>query len=478
MLGPISIEELKTLLPYAILTGGAFLLLLGSVLCGKKENRWVFVFFTMITIVGTSLALCYLPDNRDQSIHRFLLHDHQGFGFAQILLLLLLLVTPVFPLGTKSFPERPSAVFGLLLLSACGGLLMIYANHLLTFLIGLELLSIPLYVLTGLSTDPQKSTEAAFKYFLLGAISSAIFIYGSALVWGTTGTATISEFGRAVSTSDKLSMVGFGLVFAGIMFKVGLVPFQMWIPDVYEGAPSSLVAWMSGAVKAAAFVLALRLLDAVFFSLSVHWATVLSWIVMLSMIWGSFGALYQNNVKRLLGYSAIAHAGYASIALVCALDGASQEAFASLTFYLLVYGLASLLSFLILSFEEEKGRTRIQDLSGMWENPALALAFVISLLSLAGMPPLGGFIGKFNIFALAVKQGRYELVFVGVITSVVSLGYYLRLLVAAYMEKAKVRPDIQLRLSSGVALGLTALLTVFLGIFPNHAIEFFLTGGK
>ncbi len=474
-----TLPQLLHLLPYGILCTGTLLSLLLSLFYAKQENKFIFSLLTALTVAGASIALLFVKG--DHVIENsFLLVDHLGFGFAQVILLLLLLLVPVFVTESSSLDEKPSMVYGLCLLSACGGLLMVYANHLLILFVGLELLSIPLYILTALGHMGRKSSEAAFKYFLLGSISSALFVYGFALLWGTTGVATISEireiFKGTTATSQGLLYLAFALMATGIAFKIGLAPFQMWVPDVYEGSPSVVIAWAAGAVKAASLAVALRLLGQ---PISAHWPTVLSGIAILSMLWGSFGALYQKNVKRMLGYSAIAHGGYACVALVCAAQGATTEACAALTFYILVYGLANLTSFVILSCEEKRMQLTISDLNGLAERrPFFGLALAISLLSLAGLPPLGGFIGKFNIFILAIEKKHFGLAFVGMATSVISLFYYLRLIVAAYMEKPSHEGRLKLKWSTSYALGVTITLTLLLGILPGYAIDFFLKGGQ
>jgi NADH-quinone oxidoreductase subunit N len=354
---------------------------------------------------------------------------------------------------------------------------MIFANHLLLFFVGLELLSIPLYILTGLGQHIRRCSEAAFKYFFLGSIASALFIYGTALTWGNLGTFTISSVGSALRSpnliSPSLTTLGLALILAGVAFKIGLAPFQMWVPDVYEGAPTTVAAWMAGAVKASIFAVAIRIFGSPFLGGSYYWAQVVTVLAIASMLWGSLGALIQTDVRRLLGYSAIAHAGYSSIALVVAMGGAWREAGAALSFYMLAYGIAALSAFVILSIEEDRDRLKISDLSGLAQRkPLVAFALAICFFSLAGLPPLGGFLAKFNVFVLAARGGHYGLVIVAVLTSVVSLAYYLKVLVSAVMQKPIDLQPIRVHFGTAATLGLAVLLMVVLGVLPSYLIDF------
>ncbi|HLG20274.1 MAG TPA: NADH-quinone oxidoreductase subunit N [Bdellovibrionota bacterium] len=481
--GPIQIRDLLELLPYGILSVSSLLLLLFASMTGERGGaRKLYGALTFGAVVATLTSLLFV-NGTSMPLRGLLIHDGLGFGFAAVVLLLLLFAVPVFHSGTARIRRAPAGTYSLLLLSAAGGLLMIFSNHLLVFFVGLELLSLPLYVMTGLGATKDESSEAAFKYFLLGAVASAVLVYGMALMWGTLGTLEISSMAQIFHergfTSGSLLMVGVTLFAAGILFKIGLVPFHMWVPDVYQGAPAPLVAWMSGAVKASVLCTALRLFGRALPSTSFNWVTALSWLAMASMVWGSLAALYQTDVKRMLAYSSVAHAGYAAIALTTSEGGSIEEAGAALVFYVLTYGLATFGAFLVVSLQEEEGKTKISDLSGLAKRrPGLALALAICLLSLAGLPPLAGFVAKFNVFLLAAQQGRYELVLVGVVTSVVSLAYYLRLIVAAYMEDPAELTPIRRPFGAVAALGLASAFTLLLGLLPGSVLDFLLRAGS
>ncbi len=466
-------------LPYLVLAGGALLLMfLGLLFRSREESPFLFS-----SLAGISVAACMISipavGELGSPFGGLLAHDDLGNKFAQVVLMLLLFSLPALSFRRPLLRERPSSVLSLLLLSASGGLMMVFANHFISFFVGLELLSLPLYVLTALGHDRDRGGEAAFKYFLLGAISSAIFVYGAALVWGGIGTLTFSEIGMSLRehglTSPGLFTVGLALVVAGVGFKLGLVPFQMWLPDVYEGAPSVVVAWMSGAVKAAAAVIFFRLFRELDGGTLMSLAGALSLAALLSMFWGSLGALYQKNVKRLFGYSTIAHVGYLFIAFVVATHEPSVDVVGAVAFYVLAYGVATLAGFVILSVEEEEGRLKISDLSGLFRRkPVLAIVLAISLLSLAGLPPLGGFMAKFNIFLAAIRLELYGLVLAGVVTSAISLGFYLRVLTSVFMKEPEHRDLIRVRWGVGTALGVATALILFLGLFPQRFLDFFM----
>lgn len=472
-MGPIDVRDLIDLLPYALLVLGALTVMALSVARKDSASNRFMTFVSGLWAMGAAVAI-FVMESWSLPFQHQLIHDRLGVGFSLVLLGLLLCGLPVLLSCAESMGRNFGGVLSLLLLSACGGLLTIFSNNLLVFFVGIELLSLPLYVATSLGADSKKSSEAAFKYFLLGSIASALYLYGAALVWGGLGTLTISDMASTLATSQNSSpqLVIFGgtLILLGVSFKLGLVPFHMWVPDVYEAAPSPVVAWMSGAVKAAIIPHAIRIFGSGLPTSLMDWPLVLSILSAASMIWGSIAALQQQNVKRLLAYSSIAHAGYMGMGLVCASQGAPLEAGNALVFYVLTYGLASAAAFIILSIQEEgTSGTQIQDLAGLAKRrPALAVGLAVSLLSLAGFPPLGGFIGKFNIFSLALRQGHLPLVLIAVVTSVISLGYYLRLIVAAYMQEPLLTSPIRLRFGTGAVLSTAVVLTLILGLFPDQ----------
>jgi NADH-quinone oxidoreductase subunit N len=470
-------SDIFEVLPYTILSLGSFVVLMLSLFFKKRENQSVFWFTSLVVASIAFFSLFYIGIDK-YPMGGLLVHDAIAFPFAFIILLTLMMVLPILPYESKSLNEMPSAITSLLLLSACGALIMIYSNHLMIFFIGLELLSLPLYVLTGIGFRTGQSSEASFKYFLLGSISSAIFVYGSSLIWASLGTLQINDMVEIFSTKlvDHSSItlwMGLVLVASSLLFKLGVFPFHMWIPDVYQSAPASIVAWMSSATKSATMVVFLRLLSPLPDTVQHSWIMPLTILSIGSMIWGSLGALFQTNVRRMLGYSTIAHAGYAMIAVVSVVGQPIRDCAPVLAFYFLTYGISSLISFTIISGEEEHGVITLNDYAGMSQrSPGRAFALALSLLSLAGLPPMGGFIGKFNIFYQAFEKGFGWLVLVAVMTSLISLGYYLHILVKIYMEPGHNTTQKPI-FATSVVLTIASLFLVILGIYPKTIFDLF-----
>jgi NADH-quinone oxidoreductase subunit N len=354
-------------------------------------------------------------------------------------------------------------------------IVMATAVDLIIVFLGLELLSLPLYILAAFQRENPKSLEAGLKYFLLGAFSSAFFLYGIAMVYGAAGTTQLTDLGKFLQGQtqvDDLLLVGFGLLLAGFAFKVALVPFHWWTPDVYEGAPTTVTAFMSVAVKAAAFGAFFRAFLVALPAPVLDWRLALAVLAVLTMTLGNVAALLQSDIKRMLAYSSIAHAGYILVALVAA--GANGGA--SALFYLLGYTVTNLGAFgsVIALSDRARERTRIADFAGAArEHPAVAAVMSICLLSLAGFPPFAGFVGKFLIFGAAVEAGWTWLAVVGVLNSLISVYFYLRPVVQMYMtEPAPGWSHVQVAPLVALALLLAVVGVLALGIFPAPAIAF------
>lgn len=353
----------------------------------------------------------------------------------------------------------------LLLAATLGMCLMASATDLVMVYLAIETTSIPLYVLAGFLKDEDKSTEAGFKYLLFGALTSAVLLYGLSLLVGITGK---TDFYSLSAYFDGFNLVSGGIVFlvlVGLAFKVSLFPFHFWAPDVYEGAPTPVVGFLSTASKAAGFIVLMRLFTTVFSPLHTDWSWILAILSALTMTVGNLAALVQRNIKRMLAYSSIAHAGYALMGLVAF----SQHGLASLMFYLLSYLVMNLLAFGIVSIVGlEAGADDMEAYYGLSRrNAGLTLALLVTLLSLAGMPPFAGFVAKFVIFNAAVEQGWIWLVVVGVLNSVVGLYYYLTVLKYAYLYRLpgedESRRLIPMSFSSKLMVGGLALGILILG---------------
>ena len=357
----------------------------------------------------------------------------------------------------------------LILLATLGMMLMAAGNELIIVFLGLELMSLSLYVLAGFFRDNPASSEAGMKYLLLGAFASAFFLYGIALIYGGAGTTSIPAIAEAITAANKspLLLAGMFLLIVGFGFKVAIVPFHQWAPDVYEGAPTTIAAFISAGPKAAGFAAFLRIFMEALPSLQVEWSGAVIVLAMLTMTVGNIVAIAQTSIKRMLAYSSIAHAGYVLIGLAAA----NNDGISSAMLYLLVYCVMNIGAFgaVILAKTDDGESLMISDYAGLGiRKPLLAMFMTIMLLSLAGFPPTAGFVGKFYIFKSAVQAGHIWLVIVGAINTAISAFYYLRVVVTMYMRE----PEEELSFASYpgtliVGLVLAAIGVLLIGILPS-----------
>ncbi len=324
----------------------------------------------------------------------------------------------------------------LVMLATVGMMMMISANDLISLYMGLELQSLSLYVVAALNRDSAKSSEAGLKYFVLGALSSGMLLYGASLVYGFTGTTTFPQIAAALTAGGSTLGLTFGLVFiiAGLAFKVSAVPFHMWTPDVYEGAPTPVTAFFAAAPKVAAMALFMRVMVSPFAAVVVEWQQILVFVSIASMVLGAFAAIGQNNIKRLLAYSSIGHMGFALVGLAAG----SQQGIEGVILYMMIYLISTIGVFACVLAMRRKGEyiEQISDLAGLARNHR-GLAFVLSMLmfSLAGIPPLAGFFGKYFVFLAAVQANLFALAIIGVVASVVGAYYYLRIVKIIYFDE-------------------------------------------
>lgn len=368
--------------------------------------------------------------------------------------------------------------FSLLLFAAVGmGLMAASANLIMTFL-GLEILSIATYVLAGFRRDEMKSTEAALKYFILGAFSTAFLLYGVAFIYGATGTTQYLQIAHRLagaSLSDTrfpmLLLLGLGLLIVGFGFKAALAPFHVWTPDVYEGAPTPITAHLAVASKAAALIALLRILYQVLPGLIGDWQNLLWVSAVLTMLIGNIAALTQTNIKRMLAYSSIAHAGYLLVGLVAGSSKGAQ----GVLFYLLAYAFMNLGALIVVQLVGRRNEKTVEitDYTGLgYQYPGLSLALAIFLVSLAGIPLTAGFSGKLFLFSAAMESGMYWLVGISVIASVIGIYYYLRVLVLMYMRQPEAEIEaIPLPVAVRIVLVIMALGTLYMGILPQTVLN-------
>ncbi|MBK1656717.1 NADH-quinone oxidoreductase subunit NuoN [Paracraurococcus ruber] len=355
----------------------------------------------------------------------------------------------------------------LMLLATLGMLVMISANDLLALYLGLELLSLPLYVIAAFNRDSGRSAEAGLKYFVLGALASGLLLYGSSLVYGFAGTTNFDRLGEAFSAAEGVSpgvIVGVVFVIVGLAFKVSAVPFHMWTPDVYEGAPTPVTAFFASAPKVAAIALLARVLLGPFGDLVGQWSQVITLISLGSMTLGSFAAIGQRNLKRLMAYSSIGHVGYALMGLAVGTDIGLR----GLLVYMAIYVFMNLGTFAVLVAMRRQGRAveGVEDLAGLGRtDPGMALWMAIFMFSMAGIPPLAGFFGKLYVFLAAVQAGFWTLAVVGVLTSVVSAYYYLRIVKVMYFDAPAGSLD-RAPTSLAVVMAGTGLFTALFALWP------------
>ncbi len=356
--------------------------------------------------------------------------------------------------------------YALLLLSTAGMFVLVSAVDLISLYLGLELTSLPIYALAGFNRRRLRSNEAALKYFLMGAVASAVLLYGMALLYGATGHTDFTGISQGFAGGGGLALSGLALVIAGLAFKVSVVPFHQWTPDVYEGAPTSVTAFMAVTVKTAGFVVLMRFLVLALPEMGEKVSVLLGVLAGLSMLIGNLMAVVQDNVKRMLAYSAVAHAGY----LMVGFAAGTPEAWTAVLFYLFVYLFMTVGVFCVVIALAQGGREwdSIEDFAGLAsQRPALAAVMTLFLLSLAGIPGTAGFMAKFYLVVAAVDAGQIALVLILVGTSMVSFFYYLRLPVVMYMQKRRQDPDAETSSSEIVVLALCAAAILYFAFFAQ-----------
>ena len=428
----------------------------------------------VIGVAGAAVAVVLLW-NKDAVSFDVVVADNFGLFVTAVLLVVGLLSLGV--AGPVIARERlpRGEYYALMFFAIAGMILMAMAVDLLVIFLALEVLSLAVYVLTGIRRDSPKATEAAMKYFLLGAFSSAFFLYGIAFTYGLTGSTRLDEVGRLMSAQamdpTPMQLMALGLVLIGFAFKVSAVPFHMWTPDAYEGAPASVTAFMSSGVKAAAFAAFARVLLTAFEPLRPQWTLIVVMIAAATMIGGTVVGVAQTSVKRMLAYSSIAHGGYILVALV----SANETGKGAILFYLLSYAVTNIGAFGVIGVlgTLDKPHDDVKDYAGLWnQHPWLAAMMTVFLLSLGGFPPLAGFIAKWYVFTAAVQAGHFWLAIIGVLTSVVSVFFYLRIVVMMYMTSSDdpiaVPPVPRI---AGATLAISAAIVFYLGILPARVLD-------
>jgi NADH-quinone oxidoreductase subunit N len=479
MLPADQMKEFLLLSPEILLASAGLLLLLFGTIgrgLGNREASAV----SLVSLVLTALVLLRVEERLEW--RRFVLLEGSFVidGFSFFMKMLVLLATALTVLLSYRFIEegryRPTELYSLLLLATSGMMFMASGYTLLTIWIGLETMALSSYILAGYFKREVRSNEAALKYFILGALSSGILLYGISLLYGATGTVQLQELAVRLQSANaanaNLIALGWILLASGLFFKVSAVPFHIWTPDVYVGAPTPVTAWLAAASKAASFAILVRILYEGLWPVSVDWQWVVAIVASASMIWGNLAALTQDNVKRMLAYSSIGHAGY----LLLGVLALSRVGLWSVLFYLLAYTFITLGAFgtVILLERREYAGEVASDYAGLAKrSPFLAAMMLFFMLALTGIPPTGGFVGKVYLFAAAVKEGWTWVAVIGVLTSAISLYYYFRLVVFMYLKDSTESTPVPLRSRALVAvIAFCALATLVLGILPGPFISF------
>ena len=467
--------NLTPILPETFLSVLAMALLLINVFIPSNQKSYI-GYISFIGIVVSAVLVGAGWGAHVESFNGSVVQDN----FATFFKMIFLIAAGLAILIADQYMEREECNHGelypLILFTVVGMMLMAAGTDLMTIFLGLEVMSVSLYVLAGFNRANPKSNEAGLKYFLLGAFSTGFLLYGMALTYGATGTTRIAKIAAqagmmSLPSANIMLLAGMLLMLTGFAFKVAAAPFHMWTPDVYEGAPTPMTAFMSAGPKAAGFAAALRILLVAFPTMVADWSQLLWVLAVLTMTVGNITALRQDNIKRILAYSSIAHAGYCLVGFAAG----TATGTAGILFYMLSYTFMNIGAFAIIILMGKKGESNgtVMDFAGFgFKHPVLAVAMSVFLFSLAGMPPTAGFIGKFYLFSGAVQKGYIWLAVIGVLNSAASVYYYLRVMVYMYMKEPTEEFD-WMKVTAPIALSLviSVTATLVMGIVPSYVLQ-------
>ncbi len=458
-------------LPEIALAVGALLLLLVGAFRKVSPTRgisWAVVaLFALVAVLVAGQG-----DNHAATFGGMFVID----PFTRFIKLLVLLAAALSVIMSVTFIRRENMdrfEFPILIaLAALGMIMMVSSNSLIALYLGLELQSLSIYVIAAFNRDSARSSEAGLKYFVLGALSSGLLLYGSSLVYGFTGSVDYQTIAAAISTGHPSVGLIFGLVFilAALAFKISAVPFHMWTPDVYEGAPTPVTALMASAPKVAAMALIIRVLFTAFPGITPEWKQIIVFVSIASMVLGAFAAIGQSNIKRLMAYSSIGHMGYVLVGVAAG----TVEGLRGVLIYLAIYVVMNAGVFCVILGMRRAGEQveNIADLAGLSRSrPMVAFLLAMLMFSLAGIPPLAGFFAKFYVFMAAIKANLYLLSVIGVLSSVVGAYYYLRIVKVMYFDEPAPALEAPLSRELSVVLGLSGLFTLFFFVYPAPLIE-------
>ena len=465
--------NLHLLWPEFLITGLAFVVLTVDFLLPRQRKN-VLAAVSIVGLVAIAVfSVLYLGNEDDTPLYEgIFLVDRFSLVFKVVFLGLGVLIVLASADFVKRYLHHPGEYYGIILFSILGMMLMAASAELLTAYISLELLSFSLYILVSMARDDPKSNEAGVKYILLGAFASALLLYGISLVYGVLGTTTFAGIGQAMGSGLDASpnlLIGVVLILAGLGFKVAAVPFHMWTPDIYEGAPLPVTAYLAVGSKAAAFALILRLFATAFMQSIAEWQLIIAAIAAVTMTLGNVVALAQSNIKRLLAYSSIGQVGYLLVG-VAALSAAASNA---IILHLVGYGLANLAAFVaVIAFYNVTGKDKVSDFAGLADrNPFIAMALTVALFSLAGLPFFAGFITKFYLFVAAAEADMLWLAGVAIVNSLISLYYYLIIIKQMYIHPAEDKSRVRVSLPTGGLLAILVVGTIAVGVYPSPLVD-------
>jgi NADH-quinone oxidoreductase subunit N len=471
---PILIPEsidLIALAPVIVLSVFAMMVLVVDLFGGR--NKTLLVFISLVGLLMTAISAFAKNPIPAYSFNDSYIVDHLSLFFICIFTISSALAILLSVEYNEREGIRAGEYYALILFCTVGMILLASSTDMIMIFLGIEIVSICLYVLAGIRRNNLRSNEAALKYFLLGAFATGFLLYGMTMVYGSTGHTNLFKIAEVVQNpsaqSNPLLLMGLVLLIIGFGFKVASVPFHMWAPDVYQGAPTPITAFMAVGPKAAAFAAFFRVFAETFPEMAPSWEIILSTIAVLSMFFGNLGAIMQTNIKRMLAFSSISHAGYILMAVIAKNSlGAS-----SLLFYMLAYAFTTFGIFGIIILLGRKGEENleIENYSGLaYRHPILALSMTVFLLSLGGLPPFAGFIAKFYIFSAAIQEGLVTLVIIAVLNSAISFYYYLKVVVFMYMKEPEAEFKISLTPLTLFVVFIGVTVTISLGIFPGSII--------
>jgi NADH-quinone oxidoreductase subunit N len=460
-------QSLLPVLPEIVVLGGALLLVLIGAAGGDRVKP-VIDGLALLLLVGAIALVLWLPAGRLEAFGgSFVLDD-----FARFFKILALAGTAGTLFMSHDFWEKERVgrfEYGILVLLSAGGMMtLVSARDLITLYLGLELMSLSLYVIAAFDRDNLRSSEAGLKYFVLGALSSGMLLYGASLLYGFTGSVTLDGIAAAAKEPSIGLVFGIVFLFAGFAFKVSAVPFHMWTPDVYEGAPTPVTAFFAAAPKVAAVAVFVRVSIEAFPNVTLQWQQIVIFVSIASMVLGAFAAIGQTNIKRLMAYSSIGHVGYALVGLSAGTVAGVQGVLVYMTIYLAM----TLGTFAVILAMRRQGKAveEIGELAGLSStHPAMAFMLAALLFSLAGIPPLAGFFAKFYVFLAAVEAGLYVLAVIGVLASVVGAFYYLRIVKIMYMDEPKPAFE-RMAAPLGLVLGVSGLFVILFFAYPGPIV--------